>query len=108
MTIDPSEAFIQAEILLAIGRLPGALFWRNNTGAYKDRTGRLIRYGLVGSPDIIGCYHGRFVGIEVKAAIGKQADEQKRFQTACERAGGIYILARSAAEVIQALRINHE
>lgn len=107
--MDKAEANIQAEIMLAIGRMSGALWWRNNTGAYKDRTGRLIRYGLVGSPDILGCLRGRFVGIEVKTAIGKQADEQKRFQTAFERAGGLYILARSVADVMHALGTNsHE
>lgn len=98
-----SEAVTQAEILLAIGRIPGAIFWRNNSGALPDRTGRIVRYGLVGSPDIIGCYRGRFVGIEVKAATGKQRDAQINFQRAFEKSGGLYVLARSADDAMAAL-----
>ena len=99
-----NEAVIQAEILLAIGRLPGSMFWRSNTGALPDKTGRVIRFGLVGSPDILGCYMGRFVGIEVKTKTGKQRDAQVNFQRAFERAGGVYVLARSPDDALNALR----
>ena len=98
-----NEITIQAEILLAIGRMPGAIFWRNQTGALPSRTGRVVRFGLVGSPDIIGCVRGRFVGIEVKTATGKQRDAQVNFQRAFERSGGLYILARSPADAVAAI-----
>ena len=98
-----NEAQIQGEILLAIGRLPGSLWWRNNTGALPDKSGRVIRYGLKGSPDILGCCRGRFVGIEVKAAMGRQSDAQQNFQRAFEKAGGLYVLARSADDALNAI-----
>lgn len=97
------EAAAQAEILLAIGRIQGSIFWRNNTGSLPSRTGRVVKFGLVGSPDIIGCYRGRFVGIEVKSSTGKQREAQINFQRAFERSGGLYILARSASDAIAAL-----
>lgn len=98
-----SENVIQAEILLAIGRMPGAIFWRNNTGSLPSRTGRVVKFGLVGSPDIIGCHRGRFVGIEVKSSTGKQREAQINFQRAFERSGGLYILARAVDDVLAAL-----
>jgi hypothetical protein len=98
-----SENVVQAEILLAIGRLPNAIFWRNQTGALPSRTGRVVRFGLIGSPDIIGCVNGRFVGIEVKSSTGKQREAQANFQRAFEKAGGIYILARSASDAVSAI-----
>lgn len=98
-----TEAVALAEILLAIGRIPGAIFWRNQTGALPSRTGRVVRFGLNGSPDIIGCIRGRFVGIEVKSATGKQREAQINFQRAFERAGGTYVLARSVDDVLEVL-----
>lgn len=98
-----NEAITQAEILLAIGRIPGLLCWRNNSGALPDRSGRVIRYGLVGSPDILACYRGRFLGIEVKAKDGKQREAQVNFQRALERAGGVYVVARSVDDALSAI-----
>lgn len=99
----PSESVVQAEILLAIGRMPGLLAWRNNSGALPSRTGRVVRFGLVGSPDILACYRGRFIGIEVKSSTGRQRDAQINFQRAFERSGGLYILARSPADALAAI-----
>lgn len=98
-----SEAVVQAEILLAIGCVPGLLVWRNNTGKLQDRTGRVVSFGLLGSPDIIGCYRGRFIGIEVKSSIGKQRTAQINFQRAFERSGGVYVIARSPADALAAI-----
>jgi len=50
-----SETGIQQDIRLALGSCPSIKMFRNNVGAYKDPTGRVIRYGLfVGSADLIG------------------------------------------------------
>jgi hypothetical protein len=58
-----SEVAITAEIRLEASR-HGWRLWRNNSGAYQDETGRLVRYGLanesaqvnrgVKSADLIG------------------------------------------------------
>ena len=40
-----SEAAVQAKLRVRAAQL-GAALWRNNSGACKDETGRLVRYGL--------------------------------------------------------------
>jgi len=97
-----SEGERQALILIAIGALPGAHFWRNNTGAFHDGK-RLIRFGAPGSADILGCYHGRFVAIECKAKRGRISAEQEIWRAAVLAAGGVYIVARTPDRALQAL-----
>jgi len=58
-----SEAAVEDRVRLLAPQF-GGILWRNNSGAYKDETGRLIRYGLanesakvnkrVKSADLIG------------------------------------------------------
>ena len=66
---------------------------------YKGKE-RFMRFGAVGSPDIICVVKGQYVGIEVKAPKGKQNPNQIQFQQDLERAGGRYILAYSLDDVI--------
>ena len=99
-----SERQIQRRILLALsGR--GLFVWRNETGAARSMDGkRVIRFGLQGSPDILGLAPGgRALGVEVKTDDGHQSQQQKAFQAAFEAAGGLYILARSPEEAIEAV-----
>lgn len=98
-----SETVIMRDILVAVSALPQTLVWRNNTGVGVAPGKRVVRFGLLGSSDIIGVHRGRAVAIEAKAPRGRQSDEQRRFQAAWERAGGIYILARSADEALAEL-----
>ena len=100
-----SEAATQAEILVIVTALPTAMFWRQNVGTARDAGGRVVRFGLPGTPDILGTYQGRAIGIEVKSATGRQRPEQKLWQAQFERAGGLYILARSVDDVRQALGV---
>lgn len=90
-------------ILLEVS--PLGLAWNNNTGALKDKTDRLVRYGLPGSSDVIACIGGRFVGIEAKVGRDHQSAKQADFAAAVRRAGGIYILARSIDDVRNTLRL---
>jgi Holliday junction resolvase len=46
-------------------------------------------YGRSGVPDIIVCYHGRFIGIECKAGKGKTTALQQRNLSQIEECGGI-------------------
>ena len=98
MTTLTRESDIQAAILIYVTSLPGSYGFRMNTGAVKDGD-RFIRYGVKGQPDIFLILKGRFVGIEVKTKTGRQSNDQKNWQRNCERAGGIYILARSVDDV---------
>ena len=82
-------------------------YYRNNSGVmaseYKGKRS-FVRFGAVGSPDIICVIKGQFVGIEVKGTGGKQSDHQKDFEKRLVDAGGKYILAIGISEVEKALQ----
>jgi hypothetical protein len=71
--------------------------------------GALARVGLgmscgipTGWPDITGCTRtGRFLGVECKAAKGRQSTGQILFQQRILENGGIYILAHSLEEFLE-------
>jgi hypothetical protein len=98
-----TERAIQAAILSHFGRL--FLLWRRNTGVGLTLdASRIIAFGLPGAADLEGILPGgQHLEIEVKSARGRQTDQQRKFQVAVESAGGLYILARSIAEVTAAL-----
>lgn len=97
------EAAIQAEILIAVTAIPGAMFERMNTGAARTPDGRLVRFGTPGGPDIRGTLNGQAVAIECKTAKGRLRPDQLRWRECFERAGGRYIIGRDAQDVIHAL-----
>jgi hypothetical protein len=98
------EAEIQNAIMeyLAAKRV---FFWRNNTGVARmgQYGGRFIRFGAVGSPDIIALHGGRMYGIEVKSPTGKLSEAQKSFGENIEKNGGTYLVARSVDDVIRVI-----
>lgn len=121
------ERDIQKLILLMLSKEfhPRGLFWTRDVGqfvpiseiarAIKDiATGkpwravlqklRRMMIGIKGEPDIQGLIDGLWIGVEVKTEIGKQSPDQKRFQAAIIRAGGIYIVARSPEEAVSEIR----
>lgn len=93
-------------------RLRGVFAWRNNSGLhmaeYKGKA-RPIRFGAVGSPDIIGLIPGtgRFLGIECKRPLGPRGGkagseltpDQLAFGAAVKEAGGLYVVARDVSDV---------
>src|SRR3990167_2664514 len=80
--------------------------YRNNSGGAMVKgngdKGQFIRFGAVGSPDIICVIYGHYIGIEVKGPKGKQSDHQKAFQEKLNAAGGIYLLVHSFEEFMKA------
>ena len=64
---------------------------------------RFMRGATPGAADLIGTYAGRALAIECKAGKGKQSPLQAEWQRGWEQAGGVYVLARGAGEVIEAL-----
>lgn len=85
--------------------LKGVFSWRQNTaGIFNPKSGRHFFHGLAGVPDILGILpSGRFLGIECKSSEGRQSQSQAEFQAQCERAGGLYLLVRSASELADKL-----
>lgn len=98
-----SETAIMREVLLAISGLPGALFTRRNVGIFRTMDGRKVTVGLPGQADIAGIYKGRAVEIEVKTPLGRLSNHQKAWRLAVERAGGVFVLARTPADALNAL-----
>ena len=103
------ELAVQNAIRLEHGAGPARL-WRNNTGALKDATGRLVRYGLcpgssdlIGlrqvtiTPDMVGQTIAQFVAIEVKDR-GRLTEQQQAFITMVQQAGGLAGVARSVED----------
>jgi 5-methylcytosine-specific restriction endonuclease McrA len=99
-----SEAKILGKIMVSITHIDGAMFWRNNTGSVPTPHGTMISFGLIGSPDIIGVYRGKAVGIEVKTQTGRLNENQKNFRKRWELSGGVYIIARSPEDALAGLR----
>ncbi|GAW36987.1 VRR-NUC domain protein [Roseovarius sp. A-2] len=100
-----AETDIHNRILVALSREfhPRGIFWRQNAGRVRSDRGAWISLGPTGISDIVGVLDGRSVFVEVKTATGKQRKAQKNFQAAVERAGGLYLVARSPDEAISAL-----
>lgn len=70
-------------------------WWENPTGAVKSQSGRFIRFGLLGSTDIVGfTCQGRAVYIEVKTGSGRLSKDQIKFRDMVKKNNCIYIEAR--------------
>lgn len=63
----------------------------------KGKTG-WMQTGKKGSPDIILCHKGCWIGIEVKSEKGKQNKHQIQAEQAIRSAGGQYFVIRSIEE----------
>ncbi len=81
-------------IRLALSDL-GAISLPQTVGVFQAQgSERPLRIGLPGTADIIACYRGQFLAVEVKVDGDRQRPEQKHFQAAIKAQGGIYVLAR--------------
>lgn len=123
-----AEAVAKAAILAALGRRPDCMVWNHPTGTGvpihevpEHFRRRVVAFGLAGSADIIGVRAvtitpemvgqviGQAVAVEVKrpasdgVRAGQQRLQQRRFQAAFEKRGGLYVVAHSAGEAIQAV-----
>lgn len=52
-----------------------------------------------GDPDLICCVDGHYIGIEAKTPTGRASELQLQRGREIEKAGGIWILARSVEDV---------
>jgi len=59
--------------------------------------------GYPGVADILGCYKGRMLAIELKSPTGKATPDQERFLQNVKDAGGLAFVARSLDDVIEGL-----
>ncbi|MDR3193499.1 MAG: VRR-NUC domain-containing protein [Treponema sp.] len=83
----------------------GIYHWRNSVGAVRIGPGRFIRFGKVGSSDVLGCLPGgRLLCVECKAEHGRLSPEQKQFLEDIRGLGGLAIVARSWMDIAASLR----
>jgi hypothetical protein len=87
MTTQP-ESRIVAAILEALRRRRGVVAWKIHGGPFQ----------AAGIPDILGCYDGRFFGIEVKQPGGKATALQALTLRRIADAGGLAGVACSVDE----------
>jgi hypothetical protein len=66
---------------------------------------RIIKYGLVGSADILGILgpFGRFLAIEIKTGNAKQSKQQHAFEKMIISRGGLYFVYRSTEEALKSV-----
>lgn len=91
-----TESQLQDKIRLELGRVPGLVLYRNNSGVAEIR-GYRVRFGIAnpGGGDLIGWYRGRWVEVEIKTPTGRQSPEQRQREQLVRNAGGIYVVLRS-------------
>ncbi len=88
--------------------LKGIYCWRNNSGMLTDRHGIHVRFGKVGSADIIGIApDGKFLAIEVKRPNGryKPTPAQMEFLEEIKARGGYAGVATSIEDVDLIMRL---
>jgi hypothetical protein len=105
------EKAIQVAVLEAWGAHPQLRLVRVNTGvgwfargepARKTDPGAYpVRFNPQGTADVVGLIAptGRLLMIECKSATGRQSPEQATMERIVTRFGGLYVLARSVADV---------
>lgn len=111
-----NETTILQCIRLAVSKVPGVRLFRNQVGALKDKSGRLVTFGLhPGSADLIGWKSIRitpemvgrkvavFVSIECKTPDGKVRPDQEHWRFVIQEAGGIACIARGEETALQCL-----
>ncbi len=79
------EARIVKQIRTYLDDLPKSFFFKIHGSAQM----------MAGLPDLIGCYHGWFIGIEVKQPGQKPTERQVFVHSMIKRAGGTVIVATS-------------
>ena len=73
-----TEKNITAAIMRYLKTVPNCFAWKEHGGMY----------GTAGLPDIIVCYHGRFIAFEVKTESGKLTKLQESMITKIRAAKG--------------------
>lgn len=100
----PKEQSILTAILTLL-RYKGVIHAHvRNTGRIAHGAGGRIFYAFDplrqrGVSDIIACYKGRAIAIEVKSSVGKLSPEQAGWLKAWEKSGGLSLVARSVGAV---------
>lgn len=91
----PTETAIKDKIMKHLKGLPNCYamkVWGNHT--------------TIGQPDILACYHGRFLALEVKRPGEQPTEIQKATLKKWADAGAVAGVVRSVEDAKEALRLN--
>lgn len=103
VTLDGYTATQMQNLTINLIRDIGGRAWRNNTGG-GFRNGRLIKYGEVGSGDVIGFLpDGLFISVEIKTLNDSTSAEQIEFIEQVRAVGGVAFIAAQIRDVDDAL-----
>ncbi len=81
------------------------VFWDKKLGKWRVREERVIKYGLVGSSDIIGIVHGGyFFAGECKTGTGVLSPEQINFKNMILKHRGIHVEIREPGDAVVAVK----
>lgn len=102
----PSEAAVQAAVIDYL-LLRGAVLVRVNGGMMPTAAGRRVRFNVAKCPgrtgatcsDILACWRGRFLALEVKRPGGRATAGQGEFLSAVREAGGLAAVVDSVRDV---------
>lgn len=105
MKIDETPEAVVLNSCLGLLSILGIFCWRNNTGALASKSGRLVRYGLQGSADIIGILpDGRFLSVECKRKNGKIRQSQLDFMAKIKENHGVACIVHDTDELMEVLK----
>lgn len=107
MSRQQPEAVLRLAILAAVGSRPDVTIWNHPTGSAVSGVGAWLRFGLPGSPDIVGFTDGGlFIGLEIKTPGpngGRQSEQQRSFETTANRRNAFYAVVRSVEDAHRAV-----
>lgn len=97
------EKSIEKNILEYLEARGDGYFWKNNSVGVYDPVKRVYRkarsrFLIKGTADILGCYRGLFIALEVKTKSGRLTSGQKKFLQNINKQGGIGAVVRSMAD----------
>ena len=90
--MEPKEADITKQIRAYL-KILGVFHWKAWQGLGSTP----------GVPDILGCWKGKLLGIEVKADRGRLSEKQQLFIDRINAEGGLAFVARSVQDVMEKL-----
>lgn len=83
----------------------GAFAWRaNSTGIYDPVLRKFRTAAKRGVSDILACYKGKFIAIEIKTGKDRLSAEQKGFIASVQYAGGIALVIHTFEDYIEKIK----
>jgi len=99
---NPTNALTDAAIQLI--KLRGGMARRvNQTGTYRADIKKFVPPPSSGMSDIVACYHGQFLGLEIKKPKEGLRQSQELFKLELEKSGGIFAIITNLDTLITLL-----